>query len=91
LRVRAHVFVRGFVQGVFFRHETRKAAYRHGVTGWVRNLRDGRVEAVFEGESRDVEAVVTFCQRGPPGAFVRNVEVIWEEPTGEFRDFQVRY
>jgi len=91
LRVRAHVFVRGFVQGVFFRHETRKAAYHHSVTGWVRNLRDGRVEAVFEGESMDVEAVITFCQRGPPGAFVKNVEVIWEEPTGEFRDFQVRY
>jgi len=91
LRVRVHIFVSGQVQGVFFRHETRKVAYRHSVTGWVQNLRDGRVEAVFEGESRNVEAMITFCQKGPPGAFVRNVEILWEEPTGEFRDFLVRY
>jgi acylphosphatase len=91
LRVRAHVLVSGFVQGVFFRHETRRMAQRHNLTGWVRNLRDGRVEAVFEGETKDVEAMIVYCHRGPLGAAVRDVKVFWEEPTGEFRDFQVRY
>jgi len=91
LKVRAHVFISGFVQGVFFRHETRKMAYRHNVTGWVRNLRDGRVEVVFEGDKKDVESMIAFCHKGPPGAIVRGIEVLWEEPTGEFRDFQIRY
>ncbi len=91
MKVRAHVFVSGLVQGVFFRHETRRVANRHSVTGWVRNLRDRRVEAVFEGENKDVEDMIAFCHQGPHGAVVRKVEVIWEEPTGEFRDFQVRY
>jgi len=91
LRVRAHVFVSGFVQGIFFRYETRKMAYRRNVTGWVRNLSDGRVEAVFEGEKRDVDEMIAFCRRGPEGAVIKDVEISWEEPTGEFRDFQIRY
>lgn len=91
MKVRAHVFVSGRVQGVFFRHETRLMAIRNNVTGWVRNLPDGRVEAVFEGERENVEAMINFCHRGPPGAVVKNVEVIWENPTGEFKSFQIRY
>lgn len=91
MKVRAHVFVKGFVQGVFFRYETMRRARRCNVTGWVRNLRDGRVEAVFEGEREDVEAMVAFCRIGPPNAVVRGIDVLWEEPTGEFRDFRVRY
>jgi len=91
LRVRAHVFVSGFVQGIFFRYETRKMAYRRNVTGWVRNLSDGRVEAVFEGEKRDVDEMIAFCRRGPEGAVIKDVEISWEEPTGEFRGFQIRY
>jgi acylphosphatase len=66
-------------------------AIRNNVTGWVRNLPDGRVEAVFEGERENVEAMINFCHRGPPGAVVKNVEVIWENPTGEFKSFQIRY
>jgi acylphosphatase len=66
-------------------------AIRQGVTGWVRNLRDGRVEAVFEGEKDDVERLVEFCRRGPSGARVTHVDVSHEDYTGEFRDFQVRY
>jgi len=89
LKVRAHVFVSGVVQGVFFRHETRIRAIRNNVVGWVRNLPDGRVEAVFEGEKKAVDAMIEFCRRGPPGAVVKNVEVIWENPTGEFRDFRI--
>ncbi|HDO20223.1 MAG TPA: acylphosphatase [Candidatus Bathyarchaeota archaeon] len=91
MKVRAHVFISGRVQGVFFRYETRLRAIRNNVTGWVRNLPDGRVEAVFEGEKENVEAMIDFCHRGPPGAIVRKVEVIWEKPTGEFKSFQIRY
>ncbi|MEM1550403.1 MAG: acylphosphatase [Candidatus Bathyarchaeia archaeon] len=91
MKVRAHVFVSGRVQGVFFRHETKLKAMQNNVTGWVRNLPDGRVEAVFEGDKEAVEAMIEFCQRGPPGAKVENVEVIWENPTNEFKDFRIRY
>jgi len=91
MRVKAHVFISGRVQGVFFRYETKRMAIRRGVSGWVKNLPDGRVEAVFEGEKNDVEAMVRFCHRGPPGAIVRDVKVFWEKPTGEFQGFQIRY
>jgi len=91
MRVRAHVFISGHVQGVFFRYETKRLAVRLGVFGWVRNLPDGRVEAVFEGEKDNVEEMIKFCQRGPPGAIVKNVKVLWEKPTGEFDSFQIRY
>ncbi|MEM2254035.1 MAG: acylphosphatase [Candidatus Bathyarchaeia archaeon] len=91
MRVRAHVFVSGRVQGVFFRHETRREARMRGVKGWVRNLPDGRVEAVFEGEEEAVKQLIEFCKRGPPGARVTGVEVKWENYTGEFKDFEIRY
>jgi len=91
MRVRAHVFISGRVQGVFFRYETKRMALRLGVSGWIRNLPDGRVEAVFEGEKSDVGEIIRFCHVGPPGAIVRNVKVIWEQPSGEFRGFQIRY
>ncbi len=90
-KARAHVYVSGMVQGVFFRSETQDAASRQGVTGWVRNLRDGRVEAVFEGEKDKVAKLIEFCRRGPRGARVTNVEVSWEDYKGEFRDFKARY
>jgi len=89
--VRAHVYVSGRVQGVFFRSETQDEALRRNVTGWVRNLPDGRVEAVFEGEKEAVEKLIEFCKRGPPGARVTKVEVAWEPYTGEFKDFKIRY
>ena len=91
VKVRAHVFVRGRVQGVFFRSETRYEANRRNVTGWVRNLPDGRVEAVFEGERGDVERLIEFCRRGPPGARITKVQVFWKDHTGEFKDFKIRY
>jgi len=89
VKVRAHIFVSGRVQGVFFRSETRYEAERRGVAGWVRNTFDGRVEAVLEGEKEDVEKLIAFCQRGPPGAKVMKVDSRWEEYTGEFRDFKI--
>jgi len=91
LKVRAHVFISGFVQGVLFRHETSERARRRNLTGWVRNLPDGRVEAVFEGEKDDVESMIAFCRKGPLGAIVRDVFVLKEEPKGEFKDFRIRY
>jgi acylphosphatase len=89
--VRAHIFISGMVQGVFFRSETRHEAKKRGVKGWVRNIPDGRVEAVFEGEQENVKELVEFCKRGPPGARVTSIDVIWENYTGEFRDFEIRY
>jgi len=91
MKVRVHVIVSGMVQGVFFRSETRHEAKRQGVTGWVRNLPDGRVEAVFEGEEENVKRLVEFCKRGPSGARVSGVDVVWENYVGEFEDFEVRY
>ncbi len=91
MKVRAHIFVTGRVQGVFFRSETKHEANKRGVKGWVRNLRDGRVEAVFEGEEDAVKRLVEFCKRGPRGARVTHVDVIMKKYTGEFKGFQTRY
>jgi acylphosphatase len=79
---RTHVFVHGFVQGVGFRFAIEREALSRGVAGWVRNSPDGTVEAVFEGEREDVEALVDLCRRGPRGAQVERVEVIVELPEG---------
>jgi len=89
-RTRAHVHVSGTVQGVSVRATTRDEARERGVDGWVRNLEDGRVEAVFEGTERDVEAMVEFCQGGSEAARVEDVAVSYEEPEGEQR-FRVRW
>ena len=80
---RAHVLVRGAVQGVFFRVETRDRARSLGVGGWVRNTPDGAVEAVFEGDDQRVESMVEWCRRGPAGARVEDVETTWSEPEGQ--------
>lgn len=91
MKVRAHVLVAGKVQGVFYRSETASKARRLNVNGWVRNLSDGRVEAVFEGEETNVHKMIDFCRRGPPNAYVVSLDVKRQEWTGEFRDFAVRY
>jgi acylphosphatase len=80
---RVRVLIRGRVQGVFFRAETRARAESLGVAGSVRNMPDGNVEAVFEGEPERVGSLVEWCRRGPDGAAVENVDVTDEEPTGE--------
>ena len=79
---RRHVTVYGFVQGVGFRFAVERAARSRGVTGWVRNRPDGTVEAVFEGDLNDVEALVGLCRRGPRGAAVERVDVEVESPEG---------
>ncbi len=91
MNIRAHVFVSGKVQGVFFRSGAKDRAKELGLTGWVRNLKDGRVEAIFEGEKEKVEKMVEWCRKGPEYAIVKNVEVIPEEYAGEFNGFVQRY
>jgi acylphosphatase len=86
--VRRRVVVGGHVQGVFFRETTRRRAERAGVAGWVRNVSDGSVEAVFEGNAEDVERLVRFCEQGPRGARVDSVDVSSEPPEG-LRGFAV--
>ena len=86
---RARVRVRGLVQGVYFRAETRDRARSLEVRGWVRNAPDGGVEAVFEGEEAQVARMVEWCRRGPAGARVEALSVEWDEPVGETR-FEIR-
>lgn len=88
-KVRVHVWVRGQVQGVGFRAYTEAMARNLGVQGWVRNLRDGRVEAVFEGSPSGVEAMLACCRRGSPGSKVESLEHRWEAPE-DLEGFQIR-
>lgn len=88
---RVHITVSGRVQGVFFRANTQEVAQRLGLSGYVRNLPDGRVEVVAEGEEGALQRLVDWCHRGPPLARVERVEVRWENPTGEFSGFHIRY
>ena len=90
MNVRAHVFVSGRVQGVFFRMETRHEAMKRNIVGWVRNTSDGKVEAIFEGEREDVEQLIDFCKSGPSGARVTKIDVQCKEYTGEFKAFKIR-
>ena len=85
--VRAHLFVSGYVQGVFFRQTMCRRARALGVTGWVRNNPDGRVEAVAEGEETEVRDLVAWCHTGPPHATVQAVDVSWEAAGREFSGF----
>jgi acylphosphatase len=80
--IRTRVLVAGQVQGVFFRQSAHEMATGLGLTGWVRNLPDGRVEAVFEGDEGAVEKAVAWCREGPPWASVNDVDVTREEPEG---------
>jgi acylphosphatase len=88
---RVRVRIRGMVQGVCFRAFTRDAAIAEGVTGWVRNLWDGSVEAVFEGDTERVERMVAWCHRGSPYSLVDHVEVKEEAYEGAFDRFAVTY
>ena len=87
---RAHLFISGIVQGVSFRASTQGEARKLGVKGWVRNLADGRVEAVLEGPREKVEELLRWCHRGPAAAKVEKVDATWEKAEGEFSDFDVR-
>lgn len=88
---RVHVHIEGYVQGVFYRASTHDMAERLGLTGWVRNLSDGSVEAVFEGQKDLLKEAVNWCRTGPPGARVTRVDEKWLDYSGEFNGFEVRY
>jgi acylphosphatase len=90
MNIRTHVLVSGKVQGVFFRSSTKDKAEELGISGWVRNLPDGRVEAVLEGEKEEVDKMVEWCRKGPEHARVTGVEVLVEEFRGEFKGFLLR-
>jgi acylphosphatase len=87
---RVHVYVSGRVQGVFFRAVTQQTAKDFNLTGWVRNMHDGRVEAVFEGKNEDVDKMLGWCKIGPPSARVEKVVTTEESFTGEFMDFHIK-
>ena len=90
MHARVHLFIEGRVQGVFYRSFTREQAGDLGLNGWVRNLHDGRVEAVFEGPKERIEQVIAACQKGPPGARVSHVNIAWEPLSGE-KGFAIHY
>lgn len=90
-KVRAQILVSGLVQMVFFRSYTQQKAQEFGLTGWVKNLSDGRVEALFEGNRENIEKMIEWAKKGPPNAQVDGCEVNWQEYKGEFNNFQVRY
>jgi acylphosphatase len=89
-RERAHVYVSGQVQGVFFRDSTRKKAEQLGLAGWVRNLPDGRVEALFEGPQDRVREMVRWCREGPSHAEVEEVDTEFEAPQEDLTGFEVQ-
>ena len=80
----------GRVQGVGFRWATADEARRRRLTGWVRNLDSGGVEAVFEGSRAGVEGMLRWCEEGPPGSYVRDVHVAWDEPIEHLASFEIR-
>lgn len=91
MKARAHLLVSGRVQGVFFRDHTRRWASSLGLTGWVRNMSDGRVEASVEGDKDKIEVLVNKLKEGPPMARVDEVEVGWEDYLNEFSEFRITW
>jgi acylphosphatase len=89
-RVRVYLRIEGRVQGVYFRASTVAQARRLSVTGWVKNCRDGSVEAVAEGEPAEIEELIAWCRQGPPGAHVTLVEVRYESSQDEFHGFSIK-
>jgi acylphosphatase len=90
-KVQARVRIEGLVQGVNYRYSTRQKAQELGVNGWVRNLADGSVECLMEGERDKVEALIRWCHQGPPGARVKKVTPHWEEYRGDVQEFSITY
>ena len=88
---RAHIYISGRVQGVFYRGFAQNLALNLRLKGWVRNLRDGRVEAVFEGKKEVVEEAIRQCRTGPPASRITGIDIQWELYTGDEKDFSVRY
>ena len=90
-KIRAHVKVEGRVQGVYFRSYTKEVADDNNVTGWVKNMSDGSVEMLLEGEEKDVKSIIDWAYHGPSYAMIINVTTIWDDYRGEFEGFSIRY
>ena len=88
-QVRAHIFIYGNVQGVFFRRSARSKADELGVVGLIRNRKDGSVEAIAQGPKDKVDAFIKWCKKGPPFAKVEKVEVEWKKNLEDFEEFEV--
>ena len=88
---RAHAFYSGRVQGIGFRYTAQNIAENLGVYGWVKNLEDGRVEIVAEGEEKNLKEFLDKILKGPLGRYIKDMELSWETPTSEFNDFDVRF
>jgi acylphosphatase len=84
-----HVVIRGRVQGVAFRHSLKRQATWNNIRGWVRNLPDGSVEALFQGQEAEIEKILKWCKKGPPSAGVEEVEVVWREPSSSLTSFEI--
>ena len=91
MKKNVNVLISGRVQGVWFRSSTKQKAEQLGVTGWVRNTKDGRVEAIFEGEENSVKSLIEWCHHGPPLAKIEKVEVRNQNCTNGFDDFSIKY
>lgn len=89
--IRAHVFISGRVQGVFYRASTKNMAEQLGLKGWVKNTSDGRVEALFEGDETAVKDMISWCHKGPRSAEVSDVTVDYTKFLGEFEEFCITY
>lgn len=91
MKVRAHLYISGRVQGVYYRGFTQELADSLGLSGWVRNLPDRKVEAVFEGERDIIDMAIKRCYQGPPASRVTDIDVKWEDKTEGFKDFRIVY
>lgn len=91
MTARVHLVITGRVQGVWFRANTQKKAKTLDLKGWVKNLPDGRVEAVFEGEKEQIDRIIEWCKKGPSFARVDDVQIQWETPMGDFTTFTITY
>jgi acylphosphatase len=89
MKQRAHLIISGRVQGVCYRAFAKEEATKLGLSGWIRNLPTGQVEAVFEGERATLEPILQWCHKGPDGAKVSEVDLAWEELKSEFDDFRI--
>ena len=92
MNLQVHVVISGRVQGVWFRASTKEKAEKLGLTGWVMNTNDGKVEALFQGEEKILLEMLSWCHQGPPNSKVENVEIIkQQQSTNVFDDFSIRY
>ncbi len=90
-KARVHLIIHGYVQGVFYRASTCETARRLGLKGWVKNLPDGNVEALFEGDTVKLNEMIQWCRSGPAGAHVTDVAEKWQDFKGEFTEFSIAH